>query len=351
MKKVISLFFVILVIITVIMGCSTPSPAPAPAPTPKPDQAPPPASVKPIEMKIFNHEPPGSFLNQMFDQYIKEVEKRTDGRVKLTNYPGQTLGKLPDQWEMLKSGVGDISWVFSIFYKGVFPLSDVADLFFLLPDRSISVANQLYEKYLYQEWDEVKVLWPDILAPPVIHTTKKPVRTLEDLKGMQLRCPPGLEANSVKALGATPVSIPMPEVYSSLERGVVDGATISWNAVKSQKLYEIIKYSTNEPLCYAFTTVSMNLNTWNNLPPDIQKIFDELSPWAQELQHSLMDKEVEEGIARTKEKGVEFISISPAERAKWVEAVKPVIDSWAADMDKKGLKGTEVVDFLRKSGK
>jgi TRAP-type C4-dicarboxylate transport system substrate-binding protein len=327
-----------------LVGCAAPPP---PTTTPTPVPAPISAPVKPIELKVFNHEPPNSFINQTFDQWINEVKKRTAGRVILTNYPAQTLGKQQDQWEMLKKGVGDVSWIFPVFYKGVFPLSDVANLFFLLPDRSVPTANQLYDKYLYREWDAVKVLWPDLLSAPVIHTAKKPVRTLTDLRGMQLRCAPGLEAKSVQALGATPVSIPMPEIYPSLERGVIEGATASWNAVYSQKLYEITKYSTDVPLCYAFTTVSMNLNTWNSLPPDIQKIFNELSPWAQQLQHDLMDKEVEQGRAKAKEKGNEFINLSSAEKAKWAEAVKPVIDDWAAEMDKQGLQGTAAVNFCR----
>ena len=182
----------------------------------------------------------------------------------------------------------------------------------------------------------------------MIHTTKKPVRTLEDLKGMQIRCPPGLEAESLKALGATPVSVPMPEVYTALERGMVDGATISWNAVDSFKLYEVTKYDhNNNELCYAFTTVAMNLDTWNSLPPDIQKIIDDLSPWAQELQHQYMDDEVQTGIADAKGKGNTFIDLTSQEKARWVAAVKPVQDAWAAKLDAQGLPGTEVINYLR----
>ncbi len=325
----------------------TPSPAPAPTPAPAPAPTPAPAPVKPIEMKIATHMPPPSHVNLTFEEWIKKVEERTEGRVKLTLYPGQSLGKMKDQTNMLKIGICDISWIFPTFYPGSFPFSDFPNIYFSLPNRSLPLTNDLYDKFFSREFGEFKILWPDLLGAPQIHTIKKPVRTLEDLKGLQIRCPPGLEAKSLQALGATPVSIPMPESYSALERGIVDGGTFPWNTLKSMKLYEIIKYSTVMDLSMALTVVAMNLEIWNSLPPDVQKIFDELRPWAQQLAHDNMDKEIKAGITIAKESGIEFIDLSPEEKERWVEAAKPVIEDWAVDMNAKGLPGTELVNYVR----
>lgn len=327
-----------------------PAPTPAPAPAPTPAPAPAPAPVKPIEMKLATHTPPRQYANVMLEQWIKKVDERTEGKVKITLYPGQTLGKIPDEWDMLKTGVCDIAWILPMFYPGVFPLVDLFDLPFMVPGgRPLPVLNGLFDKFNYKEFTEVKVLWPGYMGPVPLHMVKKPVRTLEELKGMQIRTPPGVIQQSVKALGATPAMVPPGELYTALERGMVDGCTIAMEAVKGYKLYEVTKYHTIAGsgygmLGYGMNVTAMNLETWNSLPPDIQKIFDELSPWAQELLNDAANADDEDAISLCKEAGNTFIYLSPEEEASWIEATKSVVDDWAAEIDAKGLPGTAIVE-------
>jgi TRAP-type C4-dicarboxylate transport system substrate-binding protein len=303
-------------------------------------------------MKFAIHVAPSHYLitKGVLDQWVGKVEERTNGAVKITIYHSETLGKQKDEWDMLKSGISDIGWLLTHIYPGAFPLSEVFSLPFMSPSgkRTLPVVNETFDKFLNEEFGDLKVLWPGILGATHLHTVKKPVRTLEDLKGMQIRAAGKVQVGYVKALGATPSVIAPPELYTALERGTVDGTTFPMEAVKGFRLYEVVKYHTLARIGLGICVTAMNLETWNSLPPDIQEIFEELSPWAQQLMTDAADAYDEEGIAICKEVGNEIIYLAPEERARWVEASKSVIADWAAGKDAEGLPGTAIVNEVRR---
>lgn len=308
--------------------------------------------AKSINLKLATHVPPQHYANKVFEQWIDELVKRSGGRVKVTLYPGQSLGKIPDEWNMLKSGISDIGWILPMYYPGTFPLADVTDLPYLIPHgkRDLSIINGIFDKFLFKQFEEVKVLWPGFMGFPQLHTTKKPVKKLEDLKGMQIRCPPGPLTMSVQALGATPTQIPTPEVYNALERGIVEGCTIPWEGALAFKFYEVAKYHTAMDLGCGMNITAVNLKSWNSLPPDIQKIFEELSPWAQKKFNDSANASDEKAISVIKKAGNTIIHLSPKEKARWMEVTKPVVDAWAAKMNARGLPGTAIVEEMRRLG-
>jgi len=194
------------------------------------------------------------------------------------------------------------------------------------------------------------VLWPGFMGFPQLHTTKKPVERLEELKGMQIRCPPGPLTMALEALGATPTQIPTPEVYTALERGIVDGCIIPWEGAMAFKFYEVAKFHTTIDMGCGMFVTAMNLKAWNSLPPDIRKIFEELSPWAQKMFNDAANAADERAISVMKKAGNTILQIPPEEKARWVEAAQPVIDKWAAQMDGRGLPGTAIVKEMRELG-
>ncbi len=301
-----------------------------------------------IQLKASTWEPLTGPSGIMLTRWIEEVEKRTDGRVKIDLYASETLAKQKEHYQVLQAGATDIAWMFPSHYPGTFPLCDFAGLYFVIPRHTVELANQLYDKYIYKEFEgQVKMLLFDFAATAQLHSSKKPIRTLEDIKGMQIRCSPGMHADQLKALGATPVTIPSPELYTALDRGMVDGCIFPFRALEGFKIHEVTKYHTVIDLCSSINVLAMNLNTWNSLPPDIQKTFDEITPWLQKMNREVADQETEAGISTCKEAGNTFIEISPEEKAKWAAAVKPVIDSWSAEMDTKGLPGTALINEAR----
>ena len=192
------------------------------------------------------------------------------------------------------------------------------------------------------------MLWLFHTAPFQVHTTRKPVKTLEDLAGMKLRSGGGQVAAVVKQLGAIPVTMAAPESYNALERGVVDGTVFPWEAIFGFKLYEVIKYHTVVNLNVATFFITMNLKKYESLSPDLKKVIDDLSGvWGAEFTGAAWDKGEEEGIAAAKQAGATTYTLPPAELQRWSQKVKPAEDEWIASMEAKGLPGRQVLADLR----
>jgi TRAP-type C4-dicarboxylate transport system substrate-binding protein len=210
------------------------------------------------------------------------------------------------------------------------------------------VTTDFYAKFKPREWDEVHVLYINTCGPLVLQTIGKPVKTLEDMKGLKIRAT-GQLSDVVKALGALPIPLQMPDVYESLKRGVIDGIVVDLSTLKFWKFSEVVKYVTSSwqlgtGITFYFV---MNKNKWNALTPDIQKIFTEVAFEAKEKQAVLWNQMDTEGLDLFKSTGGQVLSLSEAEAAKWVKAVAPVIDAYKKDMASKGFKEADVDGWLK----
>lgn len=190
-----------------------------------------------ITLRYAHFMPPPTAQAINSDQWCKEVEKRTNGKVKITFYPGSTLMPAPQTYDSVVKGIADIGWSIMSYTRGKFPLTEVIDL--PLGYKSGYVATKLinayYDKFKPKEFDETKVLYLHAHGPGIL-TTKKPVYKLEDLKGMKIRST-GLSAKIVQALGAAPVGMPITETYdaagSRLSFSERDGVTMNWRSASS----------------------------------------------------------------------------------------------------------------------
>jgi TRAP-type C4-dicarboxylate transport system substrate-binding protein len=210
------------------------------------------------------------------------------------------------------------------------------------------VSTDFFNKFKPKEWDDVRVLYVTNPGPLVFLTVNKPVKTLEDLKGLKIRAV-GQESDIIKALGGLPVPLQMPDVYDALRRVVIDGVTVDFSTLPHWKFAEVIKYVTAAWQLgrgYTFYWV-MNKGKWNALPPDIQKIVTEVTDEAREKQARLWDQMDIEGRDLLKSKGGEIISLSDAEAARWVKAVAPVIADYRKAMVSKGYKDAEVDEWFK----
>ncbi|MFC1902182.1 TRAP transporter substrate-binding protein DctP, partial [Chloroflexota bacterium] len=217
-------------------------------------------------------------------------------------------------------------------------------------DKRQAVCSEVFDKYLTGEYGfgESKVLQMHVVGTTTLHTTGKPVRKLEDLAGLQIRTPPGLLTNAVKALGGTPATISLSEVYSALEKGMVDGMVTGWTGVIQFTLQDVLDYHTAIDIGTTPAVWVMNLKTWNSLPPDIQKIFEEeLNPLALEIANGARKQEEADAVSIVQRAGNTVILLSPEELARWKQATRYIADDWAAEMDAKGLPGTEIVQATR----
>jgi TRAP-type C4-dicarboxylate transport system substrate-binding protein len=313
-----------------------------------------PVPAKPISLNVYYHGAPPGGQAQFYRAWIKKVEKATGGRVKMTFYPGAVLGPPMEAYEMIKSGAVDAGCIIPGFYPGRFPLTNVVQLPFLgLP--SAEVGSRIFWE-LYDKFPEFKADYPDVKVlnlytdAPTPIGLKKPVRRAEDIKGMKIRALAGAPTEMLKELGASPVLMPPTEIYTSMDRGVIDGWMISWEACAGMKYWEVTDYFVTANMYQPALVFLMNLNSWKRLPADIQKIFDEHTGATGSLFFGTeFDRHNHEARAKVeKMKGKEIIALSPSEVARWKKITRPVWDRWLADTKAKGLPGKAVADEAKR---
>jgi len=208
--------------------------------------------------------------------WLKQIETATNGAIKFQTFFDQSLFKGTDTWQSLQTGQADVAWCFHGYWPGMTPLADVIALPFLpVPsaEKGSEVFWDLYQKYpnMQQEFAANKVVLTWTSNSYFLATTSKQVKTLADIKGLRIRTTGGPPTDMMKALGAVPVAMGMPDVYMNLEKGVIDGALLPWEALYSFKLYEVVKYITFAPFGAVYFTQSFNTASWNKLSPAVQQ--------------------------------------------------------------------------------
>lgn len=304
---------------------------------------------KSIELTYSNFFPPTHIQSQLAESWIKEIEKRTNGRVKISYFPGGTLLKGPQIYDGVLKGITDIGMSCFAYTRGRFPTMEAIDLPLGYPSGEVATlaVNKFYEKFQPKELKEVKVLYLHAHGPGVLHT-RKPVHKMEDLKGMEIRCT-GFSAKVAKALGAVPVAMGQGDTYEALRRGVVNGTFTPVETLKGWRQAEVIKY-TIDCKNIGYTTgmyVVMNKQKWASLPEDVKKVFSDVSKeWI--VKHGkAWDKSDEEGYEYSLSMGNKVIELNPEESARWVKAVRPVINEYIKEAKAKGLPGDEYVKTIK----
>ena len=280
-------------------------------------------------------------------EWAKEIEKRTNGKVQITVFPGGTLTPADKCYDGVVKGISDIGFSVLAYTRGKFPLTEVSDLPLGMKTGFVAskVINEYYKKFQPKELNEVKVMYLHGHGPGILHT-KKEVTKIEDLKGTKIRCT-GMAAKIVKALGATPVAMPMGETYDALSRGVVDGSMAPQEALQGWKWGEVVKY-TIENFGSSYSTgmfVVMNKDKWNALAPDVQKIIEQINEEYVEKQGKVWDEIDKAGRDFTLALGNKIIPLSQDEDSRWERAVRPILDDYKKSMKEKGLPGEEVLSF------
>ncbi len=308
-----------------------------------------PLQAKSITLSYANFPPAPTFPCVQMERWKEEVEKRTDGQVSVQTYPGGTLLGAKDMMDGVIQGQADIGCLCMAYQPGRFKITNGLALPLRIPNARVGsmVLWDIYQKYQPKAFDQVKVLTMFTTAPSNI-MSKKPIRTLGDMEGYDLRASGGA-AQILKKWGANQIGMPMSETPPALQKGVVQGVFSSLEVMKDLKFAEFCPYITmTKTVLYPFAVV-MNMDAWNKLPQDVQKVFEELGPQQASWTGTYMDRQVQESIAWSKEKhGVEVIELSPEQDARWNKTlVAPIVDSWIEDHQAKGIPAAKVVKDIR----
>ena len=303
-----------------------------------------------IKLKGANYLPVTHPMSLLSGWFCDEVKKRTNGQVEITYYPGGTLLNPVKMYDGVLTGITDLGFSHIQYTRGRFPVTEVFDLPLGLPSgwTATGVATDFFNKYKPKEWDDVHVLYLTTSGPIILQTISKPVKTLEDMKGLKIRAV-GQMSDIIKALGGVPVPLQMPDVYDSLRRGVIEGVTVDLSTLKYWKFAEVTKYVTADWQLGTGITFYwvMSKSKWNALSPDIQKIFTEVASEAREKQGALWDQMDIEGRDLFKSKGGQMIDLSDAEAQKWIKAVEPVMGDYKKSMVSKGHKDADVDGWVK----
>ncbi len=328
--------FVVLVLVLVALpllsSCSTPT------------------ATETIELTYSNFFPPTHLHSMLAEQFCEEINKRTNGRVEITYYPGGTLTPAPQVYGGVVEGISDIGMSVLAYSMGRFPATELVDMPHAYPNGWIAtmVANDFYKEFQPEEFDDVHVLYFHAHGPGVLFTTEKPVRKLEDLKGLTIRST-GIGAKIIKALGAEGYGASQGEAYELMSKDTVDGSLTPREVLKGWKQAEVVKYVTG---CYdvgytANMFVVINKDTWDSLPSDVQEVLSEVSEEWIEKHARVWTYYDKAGIDYFLTfEGRELIELSPQEMARWVEATKPLIDEYISEKTTMGLPAADYEAYL-----
>jgi len=281
--------------------------------------------------------------------WAEEIEKRSGGKIKITPYPGGTLTAANQCYDGVVKGISDIGMSCFAYTRGRFPIMAAVDLphGYINGRVATRVANEFARTMAPQELADVKVLYIHAHGPGLL-STKKPVRTLEDIRGLKIRST-GLSANIVEALGGAPVAMPQGDTYEALQKGVVEGTFSPIETLKGWRQAEVIDYTT-QCTGIGYTTamfVVMNLDKWKSLPKELQKIVEEVSGEWVDVHGEAWDKSDDEGREYTLSQGNEIIDLSEEENKRWVAAVQPIIDDYITTTGEKGLPAEKAVKVIK----
>ncbi|MBU2498193.1 MAG: TRAP transporter substrate-binding protein [Proteobacteria bacterium] len=289
-----------------------------------------------------------------FGVWAKKLEERTGGQVKVTLFPGETLSKTNENYDATVSGVCDIAMFLPAYSAGRFPLSNAMNLPMLFPNSTVAsqAAWDLYQKFeeIKAEYRDTKPLFFYFTPPYEIHTVKKAINTMEDLKGLQIRSTGPIDAKILETFGASPVAISMPEAYLGLERGVLDGLVSPYGPMRGFKTADVTRFHTsNANLFSNVFGVVMNLNKWKSLPPEIQEgIMAVSGSEAARLFGNAFDRTSQPDIKYMKDKGDTFTTLSPEEKKRWTVAIRGISDNWVKEIGAKGMPSGEILSEMIK---
>ena len=300
--------------------------------------------AEPITLRYANFPPAATFPCVQMEHWAKEVEKRTAGKVKVQTFPGGTLLPAKNILDGVISGLADIGNFAMSYQPGRFPVSEAVDL--PLGFTSAKVASltlyDLIEKHQPKEFDKVKILTL-FTCPPTNFMTKTPVKSLADLKGMELRVA-GTSAEVVKRLGGTPVAMPQSETPEAIQKGVVQGMVSSLEILQDFKFAAYTPYATVANLPVVSFAVVMNREKWNSLPADVKKVLDDMRREQALWTGNYVDTHVTEALAWSKKNHDHQVFPLPAADAEAVKSqLKPMVDEYVKRVAALGLPADQIV--------
>jgi TRAP-type C4-dicarboxylate transport system substrate-binding protein len=320
---------------------------------------------QPVVLKVAHFLPPGSNAHRnIIVPWCDKVEKDSGGELKCQIYPAMQLGGTPPQLvDQVRDGVADLVWTIPTYSAGRYTKTEVFELPFMAVNAKQGSAAlwEYTQKNSLDEFRGVKPIFMHTTEGYVLHSNK-PVKSMDDLKGMKVRTATRISAKMIAALGATPVQMPLPQVPDAISKGVIQGALVPWEALPATKLHEIVKFhldvAPGSPrFANSIFLFGMNPAKYDSLSAKQKKAIDDnsglaTSTWAGEKGFDAM---VEPLSKLARDQGNTITLATPDEVGRWKKATENVYQEWVKDVEAKGGDGrklhTDAMAILAKSPK
>lgn len=314
------------------------------------------AQAQEVTLRLHHFLPAVSNVHRHFLMpWAQKISTESQGRLRVQIFPAMQLGGAPPQlYDQAKDGVVDIIWTLPGNTPGRFPSIEVIELPFVAHKRAsvnARVVQELYETRFRQEFADTQILCAWAHDAGVINSRRE-VRRQEDLTGLKLRFPTRQAGEALRALGAAPIGLPIPQVPEALAQGVIDGAVVPWEVVPSIRLHETLRNHTEiagSPTFYVASFVlAMNKAKYEALPADLKRVMDTNSGQAAAAMAARVWDEqgpvVEEMVRR---RGNAIIELSAEETQRWTRTTQPVIENWVRAMGERNIQGASLLEEAR----
>lgn len=313
--------------------------------------------AEPITWRVQTGWLPGNTLFESVVELADRIETQTDGRLRIEMLPAGAVVALNQTIDSVRAGIldGHVSYpaVYAGIDAGFAPLGDIPGAYddrfqtieFMYFGGGLDLLRDAYDDFGLHTIGVGTGSWEAI-------PSRVPVRGWEDFEGVKLRTPPGIGSTIWERLGATPIVMPQTEVFSALEKGVIDAAddgSLSYNYQVGD--YDIVDYTlAGSPHSNGVWDFSVNADRWAELPEDIRMILEinMRDVMVRNVMNAL--REDEEVLAKADEIGLEVFELTPEDRARYREIAIEVWDEWA----EKSELSRRVIDahkaFLAKKG-
>lgn len=316
-----------------------------------------PASAQEMTLRLHHFLPAVSNVHRHFLMpWAQKIAAESNNQLRIQIFPAMQLGGAPPQlYDQARDGVVDIIWTLPGNTPGRFPKIEVFELPFVANVKAAPNAKacwEFYQTHLRDEFSEVHPITVWAHDGGVIHANREVTR-LEDLRGLKLRFPTRQAGEALRALGAAPIGLPVPQVPEAVSQRVIDGAVVPWEVVPSIRLQELVRHHTEipgSPTFYSTTFVlAMNRAKYEAMPAELRRVLDANSGMAAaEMAAKVWDEQgpvVRAQVERRRDNKI--VQISNAEKERWMVQCRPVIDAWIAAMRERGVDGAALLADAR----
>ncbi len=312
-------------------------------------------SAQEVKLKFHHFSSPHGWDGKvMVGRVVELIEQGSKGRIDVTVFPGMQLGGKPSALvDQVTDGVVDLIYTLPGYTAGRFPILAGLELPFLGAagaEVTTRLAWDFYDAYARGEFKDYRPVSISMTDTGLLHTTKKKIAAIDDLRGLKIRVASRYIGMTVKELGAVPVQMPLPAVYEALARGQVQGMMIPWLIMKPFKLHDVTRHHLEIPIYHSTLLQLIGEKSYRKLPAELKAVIDgasgrELSNWIAVRQDRVGMESREYGLKR----GADISQLSGAALDVWIARASTAHDLWAKEMDRRGHNGAEMLAFLKKT--